>query len=71
MIKKVDCYDLAMSGVTEPSCCSSCHYDWDDGYGDPMEDIVGNTTVSTCCSVNREFSRSEIAKALYWKWKNR
>jgi len=32
-------------------CCHSCHYDWDDGYDEPMEtEIDENTMANGCCT---------------------
>lgn len=32
------------------SCCSSCHSDWDYGYGDPFEEEHDDFIWVRCCS---------------------
>jgi len=36
-------------------CCSSCHNEWDDGYGYPIELEVGKKTIlEMCCGAYEE-----------------
>lgn len=41
---------------TKAKCCSSCHNEWDDGYGYPMEwtSPTGRTMLSSCCGRGKD-----------------
>ena len=45
--KRYDCYTFK-----EFECCISCHYEWDDGYSDPMEWFYRDLKIHTigCCN---------------------
>lgn len=39
----------------KPDCCSSCHYEWDDGFGEPLEQTCDDhegVTAMVCCAVS-------------------
>jgi hypothetical protein len=36
------------------TCCNSCHDEWEDGYGDPLEGTLPDgREYMVCCAVNR------------------
>lgn len=45
------CADLRRVDPALP-CCGSCHDEWDEGYGDPCERVVGTCTLLVCCKMS-------------------
>jgi len=49
-------------------CCSSCHYEWDDGYGEPFEtEIAPGIVFSSCCRKNALDPSRETALKIIWQ----
>lgn len=43
------------------ACCSSCHGDWDDEYGEPYElDWLSDTVLQYCCAIDPEALAKQI-----------
>ena len=46
-------------------CCLSCHYEWEDGYNEPCEEIFEGETYFVCCTIAchmGELKREELRK---------
>lgn len=48
-------------------CCSSCHSDWDDGFGEPSEHEISQRTIFMGCCDSRVPNRSLAANILWGK----
>ena len=44
---------IKLHNLSNTSCCDSCHDEWDEGYGDPIELYIGDKTYYVCCGVMR------------------
>lgn len=63
------CFHLAGSGVHSadaPGSCSSCHNEEDYGYSSMREQEISKVLIETCCTVGRDLTRAEVARALWW-----
>lgn len=57
-------FDVACWEILNSPCCSSCHSEWDDGYGDPHEDYDLSRTTRFRRRCQGVATRVDLAKAL-------
>lgn len=73
---RVYCSDLWELKLQD-DCCQSCHDEWDEGYGEPLEEIIKKFDVEfqffTCCSGNNnvvdKLTDEDLKKILEFKKK--
>lgn len=46
--------------ISKTECCNSCHYEWEDGYGEPGEIMVyGEGYFAVCCNLSVKYRGTE------------
>lgn len=68
-MKRLYCDDFK----TDAECCHSCHYEWEDGYGDPtdLEKEVEGYSVCVCCAKTNLIDKSTFHDLVLYESLNR
>jgi len=70
--KSIGCREL--SEVAPVQCCGSCHDEWDEGYGDPLDWEAGGVRLIGCCgamAATDGMGDEEIARLYAAAWEKR
>lgn len=62
----MDRFRFSCSQIPDYDCCSSCHHEWEDGYGEPIEEELGKRFIFTrCCGRKfKEWDRKDMLNIL-------